>query len=194
MATAHCTFARRYSSLQLTIMANHAPVAAIQCALALSLATSCKTLSATLLCMSTIDKMARTSYRLGCCDINVLCTIFAHCRAHTIGTHHLDVRIFNRPIRGSPLKIQIDEHHSPLMQIGSEGDAAHQLRQPTRVLPASCDGNSVFVLDTGNCRGENRSKIVIQHCFQCKPSHYMTVSLIAHLPKTNVSKDRRRLA
>jgi tripartite motif-containing protein 2/3 len=70
----------------------------------------------------------------------------------------LDVRIFNRPIKASPLEIIVTAHQSPLNQFASVGSAAWQLCQPTRVLTAA-DDDRVYVLDTGNCRGrcERRS-------------------------------------
>ncbi|CAM6001311.1 unnamed protein product [Sphagnum balticum] len=75
-----------------------------------------------------------------------------HHATHSSGTHYLDVRIFNRPIKASPLEITVTAHHPPLNQFASVGSADWQLCQPTRVLAAANDDDRVYVLDTGNCR------------------------------------------
>ncbi len=62
----------------------------------------------------------------------------------------MEIKIFGRAIKNSPLKLEITPHHNPVWQFGSRGSEMYELRQPVRV--ASGPLGQTFILDTGNSR------------------------------------------
>ncbi len=68
----------------------------------------------------------------------------------TPGKYQMEVKIFGRAIKNSPVRLDVSAHHNPIWQFGSFGSDAHCLRQPVRV----CSGlhDQLYLLDTGNNR------------------------------------------
>lgn len=66
------------------------------------------------------------------------------------GKLKMSVSIFNRPIKDSPLVIDVSEHIEPIWRFGSRGTAGDHFSQPTKIATGPED--IVYVLDTGNSR------------------------------------------
>lgn len=66
------------------------------------------------------------------------------------GKLKMSISIFNRPIKDSPLMIDVSDHIEPVWRFGSKGSGEDQLNQPTRLATGPED--TVYVLDTGNSR------------------------------------------
>ncbi|XP_005113065.2 tripartite motif-containing protein 2 [Aplysia californica] len=67
------------------------------------------------------------------------------------GKLKMTANIFGRPIKNSPLSIEVSEHIDPVWRFGSRGTGQEQLNQPVRIA-AGAEGDVVYVLDTGNSR------------------------------------------
>ena len=70
------------------------------------------------------------------------------------GKYKMCINIFDRPIKDSPLILNISEHNNPVMKIGSKGSGNLDLIQPVSVVTDSID--NMYILDTGN----NRIKVL----------------------------------
>ena len=69
------------------------------------------------------------------------------------GNHKIDIRIFDRPISGSPFVVDVTKHNNPLWSFGKRGRAENELSMPVSVIVD--DGHQreqVFILDPGNSR------------------------------------------
>lgn len=74
-----------------------------------------------------------------------------HFTPHTTGRHKLEVTIFGRHIRDSPILFDVDEHNNPVKKVGGRGTGQLEFVQPVTVAVNSTQ-SKVFVLDTGNSR------------------------------------------
>ena len=82
-------------------------------------------------------------------------------RAH--GLYAISVSIFSRPIKDSPLSIDISPHINPISKFGCRGLGKDGFVQPVQVCVGAND--EVFVLDTGNCRIKVLSTAgIVQRC------------------------------
>ena len=89
------------------------------------------------------------------------------------GNHKIDIRIFDRPISGSPFQVAVTKHNNPVWlfgelhakvafpsneirlssSIGKRGRADHELSMPVSVIvDDGADEDRVYVLDPGNSR------------------------------------------
>ncbi|CAF0747694.1 unnamed protein product [Didymodactylos carnosus] len=66
------------------------------------------------------------------------------------GKHKIDIRIFDRPINGSPLTVDVTKHNNPLWCFGKRGRSNKEFSMPVGVIVDSSD--FVYVLDPGNSR------------------------------------------
>ncbi|KAH9515370.1 hypothetical protein Btru_014272 [Bulinus truncatus] len=66
------------------------------------------------------------------------------------GKLKMSATIFSRPIKDSPLFIDVSEHIEPIWRFGSRGAGEDNLNQPTRI--ASGPEDAIYILDTGNSR------------------------------------------
>ncbi|KAF6038629.1 hypothetical protein EB796_003075 [Bugula neritina] len=69
---------------------------------------------------------------------------------HVLGTHYLNISIFDRAIRGSPFELEVTPHISPVSKVGGKGNGFLDFSQPTSVAIAPC--GTLYILDTGNNR------------------------------------------
>ncbi|XP_014681737.1 PREDICTED: tripartite motif-containing protein 2-like isoform X3 [Priapulus caudatus] len=69
---------------------------------------------------------------------------------HLEGTYKLFISIFDRPIRGSPFKIDVTETNNPVLQCGDRGSGEHSFIQPVGI--AVHQTGNIYVTDTGNSR------------------------------------------
>uniref|UniRef100_A0A914VFY6 Uncharacterized protein n=1 Tax=Plectus sambesii TaxID=2011161 RepID=A0A914VFY6_9BILA len=75
-------------------------------------------------------------------------------RAPEARKYRMDIRIFGRPIKDSPVIVEVSPHHSPVWQFGSLGTGESHLCQPVKVCCGS--EGQLYILDTGN----NRVKVL----------------------------------
>ncbi|CAF0963631.1 unnamed protein product [Adineta ricciae] len=69
------------------------------------------------------------------------------------GNHKIDIRIFDRPIAGSPFIIDVTKHNNPLWSFGKCGRGENELSMPVKVIvDDSTEREQVYVLDPGNSR------------------------------------------
>ncbi|CAF0745493.1 unnamed protein product [Adineta steineri] len=69
------------------------------------------------------------------------------------GNHKIDIRIFDRPISGSPFIIDVTKHNNPLWSFGKRGRGDNELSMPVSVIADdSAEREQVYVLDPGNSR------------------------------------------
>ncbi|CAF0745375.1 unnamed protein product [Adineta steineri] len=69
------------------------------------------------------------------------------------GNHKIDIRIFDRPISGSPFTIDVTKHNNPLWSFGKRGRGDNELSMPVSVIvDDSAEREQVYVLDPGNSR------------------------------------------
>ena len=68
----------------------------------------------------------------------------------TTGIHHLQVHIFDRPIKDSPFQVEVTEHINPVAKVGSSGSGNANFKQPVSILFGN--DKRLYVLDTGNSR------------------------------------------
>lgn len=66
------------------------------------------------------------------------------------GKLKMSISIFNRPIKDSPLTIDVTEHIEPIWRFGCRGTTDDHFNQPTKI--ASGQDDIVYILDTGNSR------------------------------------------
>ncbi|CAF1926760.1 unnamed protein product [Rotaria magnacalcarata] len=82
------------------------------------------------------------------------------CGAYTIifrpsisGNHKIDIRIFDRPISGSPFVVHVTQHNNPLWSFGKRGRGENELSMPVSVIVNDrTEREQVYVLDPGNSR------------------------------------------
>lgn len=67
------------------------------------------------------------------------------------GQYTVAITIFDRPIKSSPLRIEVGEHNSPVAQLGSRGSGNEQFTQPVGIA-ANPKNGEIYVADTGNSR------------------------------------------
>ncbi|PAA65625.1 hypothetical protein BOX15_Mlig016042g1 [Macrostomum lignano] len=70
------------------------------------------------------------------------------------GRHRLTVRVFDRPVRGCPVELDVAGRHRPVAKVtaGSSGACQIERLQAPYAVASSLAGTEVFVSDTGNCR------------------------------------------
>ncbi|CAF1053706.1 unnamed protein product [Adineta ricciae] len=69
------------------------------------------------------------------------------------GHHKIDIRIFDRPISGSPFLVDVTKHNNPLWSFGKRGRGDNELSMPVSVIVDDCnEREQVYVLDPGNSR------------------------------------------
>ncbi|CAF3398966.1 unnamed protein product [Rotaria sp. Silwood1] len=69
------------------------------------------------------------------------------------GNHKIDIRIFDRPISGSPFNVDVTKHNNPLWSFGKRGRGENELSMPVSVVVNDCiEREQVYVLDPGNSR------------------------------------------
>lgn len=66
------------------------------------------------------------------------------------GSHSVAVRVLGRPVRDSPLQVEVLEEHNPDVVYGSRGSGKDQFLQPVGVCVDETE--RVYVADTGNSR------------------------------------------
>jgi len=76
--------------------------------------------------------------------------------AKSVGTHCLNIQIFDRPIKDSPLYFDVTEHNAPLLSFGSRGTSEANFVQPCSLILDADD--NLYVVDTGNSRIKVLSK------------------------------------
>ena len=59
--------------------------------------------------------------------------------AKSVGTHCLNIQIFDRPIKDCPLYFDVTEHNAPLLSFGSRGTQEANFVQPCSLI---LDGES----------------------------------------------------
>ncbi|KAF2354827.1 Zinc finger RING-type [Trinorchestia longiramus] len=77
----------------------------------------------------------------------------------TVGTYCVSATIFGRPVKNSPVRVEVGGDHNPHTVYGSKGAGSNQLLQPAALCvdEQPSDGGkqptvTVFVADTGNSR------------------------------------------
>ena len=96
----------------------------------------------------------------------ISCTVRDHDNGHydvvffpsASGKHSMHIRIFDRPIKGSPFIIDVTDHNNPVKKLGGRGSGNLEFTQPVSVAIEKDAG--VFVLDTGN----SRIKVIDKDC------------------------------
>ncbi|CAF0874309.1 unnamed protein product [Adineta ricciae] len=69
------------------------------------------------------------------------------------GHHKIDIRIFDRPISGSPFLADVTKHNNPLWSFGKRGRGDNELSMPVSVIVDDCnEREQVYILDPGNSR------------------------------------------
>ncbi|CAF0763110.1 unnamed protein product [Rotaria sordida] len=69
------------------------------------------------------------------------------------GNHKIDIRIFDRPISGSPFTVDVTKHNNPLWSFGKRGRGDNELSMPVSVIVNdSTEREQIYVLDPGNSR------------------------------------------
>ncbi|CAF1086530.1 unnamed protein product [Rotaria magnacalcarata] len=69
------------------------------------------------------------------------------------GNHKIDIRIFDRPISGSPFTVDVTKHNNPLWTFGKRGRGEHELSMPVSVIVDNRnEREQVYILDPGNSR------------------------------------------
>ncbi|RZF35365.1 hypothetical protein LSTR_LSTR012572 [Laodelphax striatellus] len=72
-------------------------------------------------------------------------------RPNLPGKYQIKVTVLDRPVRHSPLTIEVSEHNNPVKVFGSRGSGKEEFLQPVAVS-VNNDGGAVYVVDTGNSR------------------------------------------
>ncbi|XP_039296682.1 tripartite motif-containing protein 3 [Nilaparvata lugens] len=78
-------------------------------------------------------------------------TYFIRFRPNSAGKYQIKVTVLDRPVRHSPLTIDVSEHNNPLKVFGCRGSGKEEFLQPVAVA-VNNDGGAVYVVDTGNSR------------------------------------------
>ncbi|CAF0889158.1 unnamed protein product [Rotaria sp. Silwood1] len=69
------------------------------------------------------------------------------------GNHKIDIRIFDRPISGSPFIVDVTKHNNPLWSFGKRGRGENELSMPVSVIVDDRNEREhVYILDPGNSR------------------------------------------
>lgn len=74
-----------------------------------------------------------------------------HFRAHKSGRYGINISVFDRPIRDTPLYFDVTEHNNPISTYGLRGSGKDEFMQPVAIAVDDVD-QTVYVLDTGNSR------------------------------------------
>lgn len=93
------------------------------------------------------------------CDINLPVRVIdledgtykIYFRAHKPGRYGINISVFDRPIKDTPLYFDVSEHNNPICTYGSRGTGKDEFMQPVAIAVDDSD-RSVYVLDTGNSR------------------------------------------
>lgn len=93
------------------------------------------------------------------CDINLPVRIIdledgtykIYFRAHKPGRYGINICVFDRPIKDTPLYFDVSEHNNPVCTYGTRGTGKDEFMQPVAVAIDDTD-RTVYVLDTGNSR------------------------------------------
>ena len=74
-------------------------------------------------------------------------------RPMSSGNHKIDIRIFDRPISGSPFIVDVTKHNNPLWSFGKRGRDDTDLSMPVSVIIDDRNEQEfIYILDPGNSR------------------------------------------
>ncbi|KAK6618438.1 hypothetical protein RUM43_013631 [Polyplax serrata] len=78
-------------------------------------------------------------------------------RPASAGKYLLNILVFDRPIRGCPIPIEVTDHNNPVKIFGSRGSGKDGFLQPVAIA-IDRDTEFVYVVDTGNSRIKKLNK------------------------------------